>query len=620
MWCDEPPEPAWALDASAQVLRERLAAATTDPADGDVARLIEVLAPTGVEGAALPCGLGPAGVVDGIVAAQRVINHFQAVQRQWIAALARPGVAVPLEQLVDLCQRPGRHVPGALRPPAELPGDLPTDADGEPVLRPLLSHPAWRGPLADTAARVAAAQIGCALHLAPVTARIRTEAATTVIDALPAAHTAQCRGDVDGYRVAIITDATDVLDGKRRRAVVQQVLPGAAARPPGALRGQVDRAVIAADPAAAAERARQATARRGVWLDKDRDDMAVLRATVGAVHGQIAFGVLDEQAAAIAAAGLAGGRGMSQLRADVFCDLWHALARTGHAHLTSVHPITGTGDTAGSGDHDAVSAPAGRVTGVASCHGHCTDTHPPHAGRSPGGRAGTVAGTRRSVALNVYLDAATLAGLADRPGELSGYGTITGDTARALAASADTIRALIIRPATHDGPASIAGRSEHGPDPAPHSGIHTDNPTRSRTCGTILDAGRAVYRPPDPVMDYVTARDRTCCWPGCRASARRCDADHRRPFGDGGATCPCDLDLLCRWHHRVKTFTAWRAEPGPDGQLIWISPTGHRYPTEPGHPLLDSPELDRPPQDNRNPTTAPATPTTNLPDDDPPPF
>lgn len=165
---------------------------------------------------------------------------------------------------------------------------------------------------------------------------------------------------------------------------------------------------------------------------------------------------------------------------------------------------------------------------------------------------------RHGVTLNVYVDAATLAQLNDDPGELAGLGAITADTARALARSADSIRAIVTRPA--------------GP---------------GRACGTVLDAGGTVYRPPAAVADYVTVRDRTCQFPGCRAPASRCDLDHRRPFEDGGDTCPHNLDLLCRAHHRLKTFTRWRAEPAAGGLLTWTSPLGRTYATEPSHLARD---------------------------------
>lgn len=55
---------------------------------------------------------------------------------------------------------------------------------------------------------------------------------------------------------------------------------------------------------------------------------------------------------------------------------------------------------------------------------------------------------------------------------------------------------------------------------------------------------------------------------------RRCDLDHRQPFDDGGVTCPCNLDALCRFHHRVKTFTGWSAVRVAGDRLRWTSPLG----------------------------------------------
>jgi hypothetical protein len=100
---------------------------------------------------------------------------------------------------------------------------------------------------------------------------------------------------------------------------------------------------------------------------------------------------------------------------------------------------------------------------------------------------------------------------------------------------------------------------------------------RSRACGTVIDPGRAVYRPPEVTGDYVRARDRHCQFPGCRTAAERCDIDHRVPYQSGGATCPCNLDVLCRAHHRLKTFTPWRAVPDANGRLTWTSPLGNTY-------------------------------------------
>ncbi len=548
-----------------------------------------------------------AALLSGIRVAQQLINHFQAVLQQWIAAFARPGVAVPLEQLVDVCQHPGAHVPGALRPPDERPHNLPTGPAGQVDLRPLLNHPRWALPLADTAARLAAAELGCALNIAPLTARIRTERALAAVDALPATWHAQHAGHIDGYRADIIADRTVVLPEPLRRRVERTLAMFAAARTPATLRHLADREVTAADPSAAARRAHAARAGRGVYVDADRDDMATFRALLAAPDAHLAFDVLDQIAADLKTTGCAHGRGSAQLRADAFTDLIHTLAATGHAHITTTPP--GTGGEPGTGVRSAGGGTGVGSSGLAggdrppptfvdfAVPGRFSGVTPCPAGwppaRHPTGRLGQIVGRGARVGLNVYMDATTLACLNDAPAELEGHGAITADTARAIAASAATIRTIITRPPGRPPPriglngahpSETDGRAGTGVQSV---GVHSANPARNQVCGTVLDAGRAVYRPPDPAADYATARDRRCQWPGCRAPASRCDLDHRHPYHDDGATCPCNTDLLCRTNHRAKTFTAWTAKPGPDGLLLWTSPTGHTYPKEPTHLLHD---------------------------------
>ena len=81
----------------------------------------------------------------------------------------------------------------------------------------------------------------------------------------------------------------------------------------------------------------------------------------------------------------------------------------------------------------------------------------------------------RPVALQVAVAATTLAGLDEEPGELTGYGPITAQVARALAGDATWRRILT--------------------DP---------------TSGTVLDVATSTYRPPQALADLVIARDKTC--------------------------------------------------------------------------------------------------------------
>lgn len=66
--------------------------------------------------------------------------------------------------------------------------------------------------------------------------------------------------------------------------------------------------------------------------------------------------------------------------------------------------------------------------------------------------------------------------------------------------------------------------------------------------------------------------------------ARSCDVDHLVAHGDGGATAPANLQLLCRRHHRLKTHGAWAVAMTPDATCVWQSPLGAWYATYPGDP------------------------------------
>jgi hypothetical protein len=44
-----------------------------------------------------------------------------------------------------------------------------------------------------------------------------------------------------------------------------------------------------------------------------------------------------------------------------------------------------------------------------------------------------------------------------------------------------------------------------------------------------------------------------------------------------GPTTSSNLAALCRFHHRLKTFTAWTYCMVAPGVFEWTSPHGHRY-------------------------------------------
>jgi len=159
---------------------------------------------------------------------------------------------------------------------------------------------------------------------------------------------------------------------------------------------------------------------------------------------------------------------------------------------------------------------------------------------------------RRSVSVNVTIDLPTLLGLKDNPGQLAGYGVLPAPIMRALAGEGKW-RRFITDPST----------------------------------GTLLDYGRDSYQPPQDLVDYLIARDRTCRFPGCRQSAARADIDHAEAWEDGGETSAANLGALCRRHHRMKTIGGWKLTSSEDGSCNWESPDGHRY-FVPARPVLDA--------------------------------
>ena len=157
--------------------------------------------------------------------------------------------------------------------------------------------------------------------------------------------------------------------------------------------------------------------------------------------------------------------------------------------------------------------------------------------------SGEVRPHRRPITVNVTVDLPTLLGLAENPGQLAGYGAIPASLARSLAADSRW-RRFITEPTT----------------------------------GALLDFGRESYEPPQPLVDFLLARDRTCRFPGCRAPAYLSDLDHAQSWESGGTTSAANLGALCRRHHRLKTHGGWKLESSIDGSCLWTSPHGKRYP------------------------------------------
>ena len=174
------------------------------------------------------------------------------------------------------------------------------------------------------------------------------------------------------------------------------------------------------------------------------------------------------------------------------------------------------------------------------------------ASQALGAMADDVRPHRRPITISVAVDLPTLLGLAENPGQLAGYGAIPASVARKLAADGTWQRFVS--------------------DP---------------TTGNLLDFGREKYIPPQELVDYLLARDRTCRFPGCRRSGQLADIDHAHSWESGGETNPANLGLLCRRHHRMKTHGGWKLMSNADGSCTWESPVGKQF-FVPARPILDA--------------------------------
>lgn len=151
------------------------------------------------------------------------------------------------------------------------------------------------------------------------------------------------------------------------------------------------------------------------------------------------------------------------------------------------------------------------------------------------------------------------------PGDLTGYGPVSADTARTLAHTSGRWRRLTIDPAT----GCLLGISGQ---------TYPPGATGRLTTGPIDPPPPAVpgYRPSAALARFVKALWRHCVFPGCGHRVH-VDLDHLEAWLAGGETSKENLAPLCRRHHRLKHHAGWTLIANPNGSLTWTSPTGRQY-------------------------------------------
>jgi hypothetical protein len=154
--------------------------------------------------------------------------------------------------------------------------------------------------------------------------------------------------------------------------------------------------------------------------------------------------------------------------------------------------------------------------------------------------------------VQVVVDLTTLLGLADNPALLAGQ-PIPAAIARELAVECGSLRRIVTDPLT----------------------------------GALLDYGTRTYLP-QPLKDFVAARDGTCRSPGCGQPAARSQLDHVVPFPHGPSS-PRNTQSLCKRDHDSKTVgdIVTRVHGG-DGASSWRTRHGQTGVT-PARPYLPEP-------------------------------
>jgi hypothetical protein len=368
-------------------------------------------------------------------------------------------------------------------------------------------------------------EVAAALTLTPASADDLIRFATDLTGRLPGTFAALAAGDVDYLKARTLWHGTGQVSDEVTAVIEAKVLPRAPGQTTGEIRAKVRRLVKRLDPHALAQRRADAERRRGLTLIQTDDGTAHLS---GVDLPADVAGAAYSRVAAIAA-GIkrdGDGRQIDQLRADVYLALLRGTLKTTEPPAdTSEHPNAGPATPGDPGWTDADDAIADLIAGTA--------------------RTELTALTTSSQ------------GLADRHHQV---GVLV---AQACARITESLTALRIRwcfPAHNNPRQDGLGSRDLGPS-APG-------------CGDVRH-GSSGYRLPAAMRRLIEYRDRRCCFPGCRRPVRHCDADHSTPFHRGGATCPCNIAMLCRHHHRLKQTPGWRLEHLWPGVLIWIGPTGH---------------------------------------------
>ena len=365
--------------------------------------------------------------------------------------------------------------------------------------------------------------VAAALRLSGSTAQMRIDVARTLVNHLPNTCSALAMGEISASHATVIAKETAaaIRDGISEFAIYQieeRALAHAEFHTPGQVANKVRTTIAQLAPAEFEEVVDRARETRRVSCYNEADGMATVVAILPAQDAQTVMKSIEAYILKM---------NESDEKKRVVAGASEVTSATGAQSATDTWSML-------SADNKRADALTAILSQALASN---VDEVRPH---------------RRPVTVNVTIDLPTLLGLAENPGQLSGYGAIPASVARELASDA-TWKRFITDPQT----------------------------------GNLLDFGREKYEPPQALVDFLLARDRTCRFPGCRQPASRSDIDHAHSWEMGGETKPENLGLLCRRHHRLKTHGHWALVSNSDGSCEWTSPAGKKY-FVPARPINES--------------------------------
>ncbi len=433
------------------------------------------------------------------------------------------------------------------------------------------------------------AELGAALRMPERTIEALLHESESLVHELPATLVALTDGTISYRHAQILVGQTATLEPEAIAELETRSLRFAATLTASKFDRKVREIRERLNPESITQRHAKARDDRAVEFSGDRDGMAWLNVLMSAPDAVAVYTRLTNIAVSLQCP--AEMRTLTQLRADVFRDLL----------LDDDPEILAALAVLESAEDPEAENPEAQDPEAANPEANNPDANNPGANNPEleGVREITHEGLGararyRGIAPTVFVTvpALTLLGRSDEPAVLEGYGPIDVDTARELAGRAPSFIRLLTHPET----------------------------------GVVLSMGRTRYRVPEDLRKWLQLRDGTCRFPGCNCSSGRCDIDHTLDWFLGGLTDYDNLADLCGSHHTVKHKSGWALTQVRDGtgastgQLMWTSPTGRCYITEPNMTMRPVPTIGTSPPEHAASSQPAAPDESAAPPGDSPPF